>query len=47
LIDKGFTGLIMVVLLALLINRYVGEPIEKYRARRIMRLKKVVVAVNS
>ncbi|HEY8929500.1 MAG TPA: acyltransferase [Mucilaginibacter sp.] len=40
LVDKGFTALLLVIPLALLINKFVGEPIEKYRAARALRLTK-------
>jgi peptidoglycan/LPS O-acetylase OafA/YrhL len=38
LIDVGFTSLIIVIILALLVNLLLVEPIERYKAQRIMRL---------
>jgi len=47
-IDKGFTALIMVIILALLVNKFVGEPIERYRTKRVQRFKhaEVTLAIN-
>lgn len=46
LIDKGFTALILVILAAVLINRFIGEPLERYRAQRVWRLKKQAAGVS-
>ncbi len=43
-IDVGFTSLVIVVLLALLLNILVVEPIEKIKARRVRQLYKQSIA---
>jgi peptidoglycan/LPS O-acetylase OafA/YrhL len=46
IIDKGFTSLVLIILLSIVLEKLVTKPIEKFRRNRVREFKQISIDVN-